>query len=159
MVSDPKKGEFYVAVIEKPGRATIDVLAEVLPAIVRGFPWPKSMRWGEGSLRWVRPLHSIVATFGPETEDPEVVPFEVDGIKAGNVTYGHRFLAPGPITVRRWDDYLTKLEAAKVVADPERRKAMILPTPAIWRSRKASSWWRTPGCWRRCRAWSNGRWR
>ncbi|BBF93778.1 glycine--tRNA ligase subunit beta [Blastochloris tepida] len=126
VVSDAKKGEFYVAVIEKPGRATLDVLAEVLPAIVRAFPWPKSMRWGGGSLRWVRPLHSIVATFGPETEEPEIVPFEVDGIRAGNVTYGHRFLAPGPITVRRWDDYLTKLEAAKVVADPERRRAMIL---------------------------------
>ncbi|KAA5599886.1 glycine--tRNA ligase subunit beta [Blastochloris sulfoviridis] len=126
VVSDAKKGEFYVAVIEKPGRATLDVLAEVLPAIVRAFPWPKSMRWGEGSLRWVRPLHSIVATFGPETEEPEIVPFEVDGIRAGNVTYGHRFLAPGPILVRRWDDYLTKLEAAKVVADPERRRAMIL---------------------------------
>jgi glycyl-tRNA synthetase beta chain len=126
VVSDAKKGEFYVAVIEKPGRPTIEVLAELLPSIIRGFPWPKSMRWGEGSLRWVRPLHSIVATFGPETEEPDVVPFEVDGIRAGNVTYGHRFMAPGPITVRRWDDYLTKLEAAKVVADPERRKAMIL---------------------------------
>lgn len=126
MVNDPKKGEFYVAVIEKPGRPTLELLAEVLPAIVRSFPWPKSMRWGSGSLRWVRPLHSIVATFGPETEEPEVVPFAVDGIEAGNVTHGHRFLAPGPITVRRWDDYLTKLEAAKVVADPERRKAMIL---------------------------------
>src|SRR6478736_7072709 len=76
--SDPKKGEFYVAVIEKPGRSTPDVLAEILPGIVKNFPWPKSMRWGAasrepGSLRWVRPLHSIVCTFGPETETPEVV--------------------------------------------------------------------------------------
>src|SRR6202034_1613042 len=75
---DPKKGDFYVALIEKPGRAAIDVLAEILPLVIRTFPWPKSMRWGErsarpGSLVWVRPLHTIVATFGPETEEPEIV--------------------------------------------------------------------------------------
>ncbi|MDB5642443.1 MAG: glycyl-tRNA synthetase, beta subunit, partial [Hyphomicrobiales bacterium] len=94
---DPKKGEFYVAIVEKPGRATLDLLAEVLPAVLRKFPWPKSMRWGAGStkpeaLRWVRPLHSIVATFGPETEEPEIVRFSLDGIEASDVTYGHRFL-------------------------------------------------------------------
>jgi glycyl-tRNA synthetase beta chain len=127
---DPKKGEFYVAILERPGQATIDVLAEILPATVRTFPWPKSMRWGAvsaeaGSLRWVRPLHSIVATFGPETEDPEIVPFEVDGIRAGNVTCGHRFLAPGPIAVKRFDDYVAKLEAAKVVLSPQRRREII----------------------------------
>ena len=87
---DPK-GDFYVALIEKPGRAAIDVLAEILPVIIRTFPWPKSMRWGErsaksGSLSWVRPLHSIIATFGPETEEPEVVKFSVDGIEAGQTT-------------------------------------------------------------------------
>jgi glycyl-tRNA synthetase beta chain len=130
--ADPKgKGEFYVAVVEKAGSATLDVLAEVLPAIIRTFPWPKSMRWGAAStrpdaLRWVRPLHSIVATFGPETEDPDVVPFEVDGIRAGDVTYGHRFLAPQAIRVRRFDDYQQALERAKVVLDPERRKHMIM---------------------------------
>ncbi len=130
--ADPKgKGEFYVAVVEKAGSATLDVLAEVLPAIIRTFPWPKSMRWGAAStrpdaLRWVRPLHSIVATFGPETEDPDVVPFEVDGIRAGDVTYGHRFLAPQAIRVRRFDDYQQALEKAKVVLDPERRKHMIM---------------------------------
>ena len=129
--SDPKKGEFYVAVIEKPGRATTDVLAEILPQIIRNFPWPKSMRWGAaskdpGSLRWVRPLQSILCTFGPETEDPEIVRFEVDGIVSGDVTYGHRFLAPEPIRVKRFDDYVPALERAKVVLDANRRKDMIL---------------------------------
>ncbi|MGA7426705.1 MAG: glycine--tRNA ligase subunit beta, partial [Rhodoplanes sp.] len=90
---DPKKGDFYVALVEKPGRPAIDVLAETLPVVIRTFPWPKSMRWGDGRLTWVRPLHSIVATFGPETEDPDVVPFSVDGLAAGDVTEGHRFLA------------------------------------------------------------------
>src|SRR3954452_7408686 len=78
--TDPKKGEFYVAVIERPGLALPDLLAQILPSIITAFPWPKSMRWGAGSLRWVRPLHSILCTFGPETEDPEVVRFEVGGI-------------------------------------------------------------------------------
>jgi glycyl-tRNA synthetase beta chain len=128
---DPKKGEFYVALIEKPGRPAIDVIAEIVPEVVRGFPWPKSMRWGAssakpGALGWVRPLHSIVATFGPETEAPEVVPFAVDGIVAGDVTRGHRFLAPAPLRVRRLDDYAAKLEAAKVVLDPARRQEIIL---------------------------------
>src|SRR5882672_3386472 len=123
---DPRKGDFYVALIEKPGRAAIDVLAEILPVAVRTFPWPKSMRWGEGRLTWVRPLHAIVATFGPETEEPEVVPFAVDGIAAGASTRGHRFLAPDEIRVRRFDDYVAKLDKAKVVLDPERRKEQIL---------------------------------
>ena len=129
--SDPKKGDFYVAVIERPGRPAEEIIADLMPGIVRSFPWPKSMRWGAasakpGSLRWVRPLQSILCTFGPETEEPVVVDFEVDGIRAGNVTYGHRFHAPGEITVRRFDDYVAKLEAAKVVLDAERRKSIIL---------------------------------
>ena len=128
---DPKKGEFYVAVIERAGAETIDVLAEILPAIVKSFPWPKSMRWGAASerpdsLRWVRPLHSIVATFGPETETPDVVVFEVDGIASGNVTYGHRFLAPQPIRVKRFEDYALSLERANVVIDSARRRDIIL---------------------------------
>jgi glycyl-tRNA synthetase beta chain len=128
---DPKKGDFYVALIEKPGRATLDVLADILPVIVRTFPWPKSMRWGErsarpGALSWVRPLHSIVATFGMETEEPEVVKFAIDGIEAGQTTYGHRFMAPAAISVRRFEDYEAKLQAAKVVLDPARRKDVIL---------------------------------
>ncbi len=128
---DPKgKGEFYVAIIEKAGADTLDVLAQVLPGVIRGFPWPKSMRWGAAStrtdsLRWVRPLHAIVATFGPETEEPEIVPFSVDGIEAGRTTYGHRFMAPGALDVRRFDDYAPALEKAKVVLDADRRKLMI----------------------------------
>ncbi|MCW2315600.1 glycyl-tRNA synthetase beta chain [Rhodoblastus acidophilus] len=129
--TDKKGGKFYVAVIEKKGAPTLDVLAEILPAIIKSFPWPKAMRWGAGSsepnpLRWVRPLHAIVATFGPETEEPDIVPFEVGGIKAGNVTYGHRFMAPAAIKVRRFDDYVTKLYDAKVVLDPARRRDIIL---------------------------------
>lgn len=128
--SDPKKGDFYVAVINKPGRDAEEIIAEAMPGIVRSFPWPKSMRWGKasrepGSLRWVRPLQSILCTFGPETEETKVIAFEVDGIVSGNVTRGHRFHAPEPITVRRFDDYVAKLEAAKVVLDPERRKDII----------------------------------
>src|SRR5215203_1593517 len=127
---DPKKGEFYVAVIERPGRPTPEVLGEILPALVRDFPWPKSMRWGAasrepGSLRWVRPLQSIVCTFGPETETAEVVPFAVDGVRAGDVTQGHRFMAPETIQVRRFDDYVRSLERARVVLDAERRKDII----------------------------------
>src|SRR3954467_577379 len=127
---DPK-GDFYVALIEKPGRATLDVLADILPVIIRTFPWPKSMRWGarsakSGALTWVRPLHSIIATFGIETEEPEIVKFSIDGIEAGQTTHGHRFMAPSAISVRRFDDYEAKLKAAKVVLDPQARKDIIL---------------------------------
>jgi glycyl-tRNA synthetase beta chain len=129
-VQPDKKGDFYVAVMEKPGRAAIDVIGEILAEIIKGFPWPKSMRWGAasaapGALTWVRPLHSIVATFGPETEEPDIVPFTVGGVAAGNATRGHRFLAPQEFTVRRFDDYLQKLGNAKVVLDPERRRDII----------------------------------
>ncbi|HEV2553867.1 MAG TPA: glycine--tRNA ligase subunit beta [Bosea sp. (in: a-proteobacteria)] len=131
IVSDPKKGDSYIAVIEKPGQETAAAIAEIVPAVIRSFPWPKSMRWGQASaagasLRWVRPLHSILCTFGAETEEPEVVPFEVDGIVSGNTTHGHRFHAPGAITVRRFDDYVASLEHAKVVLDADRRKEIIL---------------------------------
>jgi glycyl-tRNA synthetase beta chain len=131
IVRDAKKGEFYVASIERRGRATLDVLGEILPPIIRGFPWPKSMRWGASStrpdsLRWVRPLHSMVATFGPETEEPDIVAFDIDGVAAGNITRGHRFLAPAAFKVRRFDDYVPALEKAKVVLDPQRRKDIIL---------------------------------
>jgi glycyl-tRNA synthetase beta chain len=130
-VQPDKRGDFYLAVIEKPGRPAIEVIAEIVPDVVKTFPWPKSMRWGErsekpGALGWVRPLHSIVATFGPETEEPEIVPFAVDGIAAGDETRGHRFMAPQPFKVRRLEDYAAKLESAKVVLDPERRKEIIL---------------------------------
>jgi len=99
--SDPKKGDFYVARIERPGRPTPEVLAEILPDVIRRFPWPKSMRWGAasaqpGSLTWIRPLRAIVCTFGPETEETEVVRFSVGGLDSGDTTFGHRFHAPGP---------------------------------------------------------------
>ncbi len=128
---DVKKGEFYSAVVERAGRETLAVLADLIPSIVRTFPWPKSMRWGapsvrSDSLRWVRPLHRIVATFGPEGEEPDIVPFEIDGIAAGNMTSGHRFMAPQEFKVRRFDDYASALDAAKVVLDPARRRDIIL---------------------------------
>lgn len=143
VVSDPKKGDFYVAIINKPGRAAEEIIADVMPGIIRTFPWPKSMRSGaasmpkgsryggiEGkgseSLRWVRPLQSIVCLFGPEHDETQVIAFEIDGIVAGNVTYGHRFHAPDAITVRRFDDYVASLEKAKVILDAERRKDIIL---------------------------------
>jgi glycyl-tRNA synthetase beta chain len=131
VISDPKKGDFYVAIISKPGRAAEEIVAAVMPDIVRNFPWPKSMRWGKasakpGSLRWVRPLQSIVCTFGTEHEETVVIPFEIDGIVASNVTYGHRFHAPDAITVKRFEDYVSSLEKAKVVLDAERRKDIIL---------------------------------
>ncbi|WP_377276187.1 glycine--tRNA ligase subunit beta [Rhizobium sp. R86522] len=141
--TDPKKGDFYVAYLEKPGRAAEEIIADVMPGIIRAFPWPKSMRSGfasmpkgsgyggiEGkgmeSLRWVRPLQSIICTFGPEHDEVQVIPFEIDGIVASNVTYGHRFHAPDAITVKRFDDYVSSLERAKVILDAERRKDMIL---------------------------------
>ena len=124
-VQPDKKGDFYVAVIEKAGRPAIEVIAEMVPKIVRTFPWPKSMRWGSGSLTWVRPLHSIVATFGPETEEPDIVALDIDGIKAGEETRGHRFMAPAAFKVKRFADYVAKLEKAKVVLDPARRRDII----------------------------------
>jgi len=126
VVSDPKKGDFYVADLVKPGRAAEAIIAELLPSVIRSFPWPKSQRWGTGTLRWVRPLHSIVCTFGPETEEPVVIDVEVEGIRSGNLTYGHRFLAPEAIKVKRFSDYVEKLEKAKVVLDPARRRDIIL---------------------------------
>lgn len=131
IVSDPKKGDSYIAIIEKPGQETIAAIAEIVPEVIRSFPWPKSMRWGKASaagasLRWVRPLHAILCTFGPETEEPEVIRFAVDGIASGNATYGHRFHAPGAIAVKRFDDYVASLEKARVVLDADRRKEIIL---------------------------------
>src|SRR5246127_1185695 len=130
-IQSDKKGDFYIALIEKQGRPAIDVLADILPVIIRTFPWPKSMRWGArsekpGSLSWVRPLHAITTTFGLETEEPDVVKFEVDGIAASQTTFGHRFMAPAAINVRRFEDYEEKLLQAKVVLDPERRKDTIV---------------------------------
>ena len=130
-VSDGKKGEIYVAVMERKGRASAELIADLLPPIFRSFPWPKSMRWGAGSvrpdtLRWVRPLRSILCTFGGPVETPEIVPFTLDGVASGEVTYGHRFMAPAPIPVRRFEDYVGALQKAKVVLDADRRKQIIL---------------------------------
>jgi len=130
-VADAKKGEFYVAVVIKPGREAADIIADAMPGIIRNFPWPKSMRSGKasaqaGSLRWVRPLQSIICTFGSEHDETIVIPFAVDDIIASNVTYGHRFHAPDAIIVRRFEDYVTSLEKAKVILDAERRKEIIL---------------------------------
>ena len=128
--SDPEKGDFYVAVIERPGRDARDIIADVMPGIIQNFHWPKSMRWGEksrdaGSLKWVRPLQSILCLFASDTEEPQVVNFEVGDTTSGNITYGHRFHAPQPIEVRRFGDYVSALEKAKVVLDAERRKEII----------------------------------
>ena len=130
-VSDGKKGEFYVAISEKKGRATTELLAEIVPSIIRNFPWPKSMRWGAGStkpdtLRWVRPLRSILCAFGGPHETPEIIAFTLDGLTSSDTTHGHRFMAPAPIRARRFDDYVDALVKAKVVLSADRRKQMIL---------------------------------
>jgi glycyl-tRNA synthetase beta chain len=119
-----KKGETFYAVMEKPGRAAAAILAEVLEAVIRNFPWPKSMRWGSGNLRWVRPLQSIICLLTDET-GAHVVPLTVDGITAGNTTEGHRFMGNGRFTVSGFDDYVVKLKRAKVVLDTAEREAAI----------------------------------
>ncbi|EBA12839.1 glycine--tRNA ligase subunit beta [Roseobacter sp. CCS2] len=124
-VRDDKNGQVYFAVIEKPGRMAADIIAEVLEKTVRNFPWPKSMRWGNGNLKWVRPLHAILCILSDEA-GTEVVPLEVDGIKSGNTTQGHRFLAPDAFTVANFDDYEAKLKRANVVLRADER------AEAIW---------------------------
>ncbi len=117
------KGEFYVAVIQRKGRETAEVLSEIVPEAMAKLPWPKSMRWGVGgAVRWVRPLHSILCTF-----DGEVVPLEFAGVKSGNTTRGHRFLSDGaPIRARHFEDYEAALRRAHVLIDAEERKDIIL---------------------------------
>ncbi|WP_073067028.1 glycine--tRNA ligase subunit beta [Paracoccus solventivorans] len=119
-----KKGEAYFAVIERPGRGAPEIVVEVLDAAIRNFPWPKSMRWGSGSLRWVRPLHSILCILS-DAAGTQLVPLTVDGITAGDTTRGHRFMAPDPIRVSSFDDYAAKLLRAKVMLDPDQREAAI----------------------------------
>ncbi|MGJ8625584.1 MAG: glycine--tRNA ligase subunit beta [Sulfitobacter sp.] len=118
------KGAILFAKIEKPGRPAAEIVAEVLEQTIRNFPWPKSMRWGSGTLKWVRPLHSIVCVMSAE-DGAEVVPFEIDGITAGDVTYGHRFLAPDAIKVHGFEEYEAKLKRAFVVLNPEERAQTI----------------------------------
>lgn len=119
-----KKGAVLFAVIDKPGRPAAEIVAETVEAVVRDFPWPKAMRWGAGTLRWVRPLHSILCILTTEA-GAEVVPFAIDGIAAGDVTRGHRFLAPAPFAVSSFDDYVAKLRRARVILDPAERAAII----------------------------------
>jgi glycyl-tRNA synthetase beta chain len=119
-VRTEKKGDVYFAVIEKPGRTASEIIAEIVPHVIRTFPWPKSMRWGAGSLRWVRPLHSILCVLSSET-GAEVVPFEVDGIASGDTTDGHRFMAPGRFSVTNFADYEAKLKRAHVILSADER--------------------------------------
>ncbi|MEM9422588.1 MAG: glycine--tRNA ligase subunit beta [Pseudomonadota bacterium] len=120
-VHEDKKGQFYVAVVEQKGRSTASVIADLIPKIISQFPWPKSMRWGDSDLKWVRPLHRILCTF-----DGEVVPFEVQGIVSADVTEGHRFIAPAPIQARNFDAYADALSGAHVMLDPDVREEKIL---------------------------------
>ncbi|MES0825251.1 glycine--tRNA ligase subunit beta [Ruegeria sp. SCP11] len=117
---DTPKGAVYFATIEKAGRPAAEIVAEVLEATIRNFPWPKSMRWGSGLMRWVRPLHSILCILSDEA-GAQVVPLEVEGIKAGDTTAGHRFMAPDRFSVTSFDDYAAKLKRAFVVLNPADR--------------------------------------
>ena len=120
-ILEDKKGKFYVAVIARKGRPAPELIAEIVPAVIKSFPWPKSMRWGSSALRWVRPLQSIVCTF-----DGDVVAFEIEGVRSGNVTRGHRFMAPKAFAVRRFEDYAERLARAKVMLDSSERALTIL---------------------------------
>ncbi|MBA3326324.1 MAG: glycine--tRNA ligase subunit beta, partial [Rhodobacteraceae bacterium] len=119
-----KKAQAFFAVATRPGREAAGIVAETVEATVRDFPWPKSMRWGTGALRWVRPLHSILCTLSTEI-GADVVHFEIDGIVAGDVTHGHRFMAPDPLVVRTFEDYANKLRHAFVHIDPAERAEQI----------------------------------
>jgi glycyl-tRNA synthetase beta chain len=120
-VEKTQKGDVYIGVIDRNGRDSADVLAEILPDAFAKLPWPKSMRFPGSNVRWVRPLHGIVCVF-----DGEVVPFEFAGVKSGNTTLGHRFLSCGPIEVRHFEDYEKKLRSSYVILDAAERKEIIL---------------------------------
>ena len=126
---DTPKGAVYFASIEKQGRPAAEIIAEVLEHTIRTFPWPKSMRWGSGSLRWVRPLHSIICLLSDEAGS-EVVPLDVDGIVSGKTTHGHRFMDPKQITVNGFEDYEAQLKRAFVVLNAGER------ADAIWEDAK-----------------------
>lgn len=137
----PKKGRIYVAHVRRPGRSTAELIAEIAPAVIREFHWPKSMRWGNGDLRWVRPISRIVCTF-----DGEVTPFEVDGIVAGDVTEGHRVMGRGPFRVRRFEDYEETLRnRGRVVLDREERKEIIAQEARTLCEAQALAWVEDPG--------------
>ncbi len=121
---EEKKAQVFYAVTTRPGRPAAEIVAETVEAVVRGFPWPKSMRWGDGALRWVRPLHSILCLISTEA-GAEVVPLEIDGITASDTTSGHPFMAPSPIRVTSFEDYQAKLAQAFVILDPAERAERI----------------------------------
>jgi glycyl-tRNA synthetase beta chain len=125
-IRDEKKGQVYVATLTRPGRPAAAIVAEELEKLIRNFPWPKSMRWGSGSLRWVRPLHGVLCILTGEDGERQVVEMEVDGIRAGNTTRGHRFMAPDAFSVTSFEDYTAKLKRAHVVLDAAER------AEAIW---------------------------
>jgi glycyl-tRNA synthetase beta chain len=120
VVSDPKKGDYYVAKIDKAGRAASEIIAEVVPAVLAKFPWPKSQRWGSRPETWVRPLHGILCLLGGK-----VVPFAWAGVEASNTTRGHRFHGNEPFKVTSFEDYGTKLREAKVLLPAPERAEMI----------------------------------
>lgn len=119
--TDPKKGDFYVAVIEQKGKNAQEIISILVPDVIAKFPWPKSMRWASKKMRWVRPLHSIVCTLGSDLEETEIVNFTIEGITSSNLTRGHRFLSEDTITVKRFDDYVVLLEKNHVILDQQRR--------------------------------------
>ncbi|MEM7243174.1 MAG: glycine--tRNA ligase subunit beta [Pseudomonadota bacterium] len=119
-VRDDKKGQVYFAMINKHGRAAAEIIASLVPEVIRSFPWPKSMRWGSGSLRWVRPLHSILCVLSRD-DGSEVVPFDVDGIEASNMTAGHRFHAPQWFSVSGFEAYQAELKKSYVILDAQDR--------------------------------------
>ncbi|WP_114010275.1 glycine--tRNA ligase subunit beta [Cohaesibacter intestini] len=126
--SDPKKGDFYVAVINKPGRKAEAIITDLVPDVVRKFPWPKSQKWGqagEGALRWVRPLHSILCSLSVDGDVSEVINFSIEGIESSNTTQGHRFHGREDFAVKRFDDYEAGLKERKVILDLDERKEII----------------------------------
>ena len=123
-IRDDKKGQVYFAVIKKPGRMAADIIAEILEKSIRNFPWPKSMRWGTGTLKWVRPLHSVLCILTGEA-GAEVVPLDIDGITSGNTTRGHRFLSPDVFSVTSFEDYEAKLKRAHVMLRADERADLI----------------------------------
>ena len=115
-----KKGDFYLLKIEKPAQNFGEIFQTAIPEMIKKFPWKKSMRWGNTSLRWVRPLRSILCRF-----DSKVVPFKIENISSTGVSYGHRFMSPKDIEIVKNADYLPTLEKAKVIASAQKRQEMI----------------------------------
>jgi glycyl-tRNA synthetase beta chain len=119
-IQDDKKGQVYIAQITKPGRPAAEIIAQIVPQVILSFPWPKSMRWGAGPLKWVRPLQSILCILNAE-DGSEIVPFAVEQFASSNTTEGHRFMAPGRFAVHSFDDYRSKLAGAHVVLSAQDR--------------------------------------